>query len=81
MERFPNRGKVNMYVSFCTIEKLNELKIVTNPHTSLRQLEHNFEVPKSTAQRFLKKFKYWPYKTYFGQELRNGDLERTVLQL
>lgn len=61
------------------IETVVLQSVIDSPRTSLRQLENNVEVPKSTAQRILKKFKYRPYKTHISQGLRDGDSERRIL--
>ena len=58
------------------LENLVLQSVVENPRTSLRQIEANVEVSKTTAQRVLKKFKYRPYHEHISQGLREGDLDR-----
>jgi hypothetical protein len=58
------------------LENLVLQSVLENPRTSLRQIEANVEVSKTTAQRVLKKFKYRPYHEHISQGLREGDLDR-----
>lgn len=50
--------------------------VVENPNISVREIQHNTGIPKSTAHKILKIHKYHPYKYNLCQGLRPGDNER-----
>lgn len=52
------------------------LAVTEDPGTSVRRIEQNIGIPKSTTHHILKKQKLHPYKYRICQGLRLGDLER-----
>lgn len=50
-----------------------------DPQISLRQIQRELGVPKSTASRYLKKLKYHPYHMSLNQALSVEDYERRLI--
>lgn len=52
--------------------------IANDPHISVRQIETQHGVPKSTVNRILKNFKFHPYHVHLTHGLEMGDFQRRL---
>lgn len=51
---------------------------VVNTHISTRKIQYQYDIPKSTANRILRTYKFHPYHIHLTQALGNGDFIRRV---
>ena len=54
-----------------------EAMVHVDPHISLHKIQRHLGVPKSTARRYLRNVKYYPYHITLNQALSAADYQKS----